>query len=147
MAHVNCFCPRADKAGVNSDFTWQWLTLVLGAPHACVCSAVALATWKCLTFLFWSVRLEFSKFVLQLNLEIPAGLTRKIGVSSCSSSLNFANKCQALVGDGVFRKFLVLVFAAEIVSVQLMLWHVCSACNYQIRVRVRIAEIISIYLV
>lgn len=98
-------------------------------------------------FLPWSVRLEFSKSVLQINLEFPTGLTRKIYVSGCSSSSHFANKCQAKVGDGMLRKFLVHVFTIVILAVQLMLLQMCSAHNYQVRARVCIEVKISIYLV
>lgn len=66
-------------------------------------------------------------------------------VSSCSSSSNFTNKCQAKLGDGMLRKFLVHVFTIEIVAVQLMLLHMCSAHNYEVRARVYI-EVKDFYL-
>lgn len=106
-----------------------------------------LMTWGRLNHISsWSVRLEFSKSVLQINLEFPPGLMRKM-LSSCSSSSNFANKCQARVGDGMLRKFLVHVFTVEDLAVQLMLLQMGSAHNYQVRARFCIEVKISIYLV
>lgn len=47
----------------------------------------------------------------------------------------------------MLRKFLVHVFTTEILAVQLMLLHMCSAHNYQVRARVCIEVKISVYLV
>lgn len=123
--------------------------LFWGASHTCICSAAPPMTWRhpgdiLPLYLSRSVRLESSKSSFPDKLEFPPGLSRKIYVSSCSSSSNFASKCQA---DGMLRKFLVHVFTIEILAVQLMLLHMCSAHNYQVRARVCTEVKVCIYLV
>lgn len=47
----------------------------------------------------------------------------------------------------MLRQFLVYVFIIEVLELQLMLSHRCSAQNSQIRARICVEEKISIYLV